>query len=238
MGRNSALQEKRGHLRVLSTNLCKGRADGEALGRQIEALDIDVIAVQELSAAQAGVISELLPHGKLEPTPERDGMGIALRHPGNVEHLPLHARDAQVVQLAPGEWPHLPEVVELVNVHIQAPHCPPVWGSLALRRNQIRALNSYLRGVPRPRRVVIGDFNSTPIWPAYRALGSHLDDAAKLNAGATRRRTARTWGPWYGAPRLLRIDHAFIRGLAVERFDVVEVVGSDHSGILTDLRIL
>ena len=84
---------------------------------------------------------------------------------------------------------------------------------------------------------MVGDFNATPIWPAYRALASHLDDAARLHAEATRQRPARTWGPWYGAPRLLRIDHAFLRGLSVDRFEVVEVAGSDHSGVLTDLQL-
>jgi len=232
------LDERRGHLRVLSMNLWRGRANREALGRQIEALDVDVVAVQELSPDQAGVISEVLPHGKLEPTPECNGMGIALRHPGNVERLSLRHRDAQLVELAPGEWPGLPDRIELVNVHIQAPHCFPQWRALARRRDQIRALNAYLRDVPKRRRVVVGDLNATPIWPVYRALASELDDAARLHAESTRRRPARTWGPWYGGPRLLRIDHAFLRGLSVDRFEVVEVTGSDHSGILTDLRIL
>jgi endonuclease/exonuclease/phosphatase (EEP) superfamily protein YafD len=91
--------------------------------------------------------------------------------------------------------------------------------------------------VPKPHRAVVGDFNATPIWPVYRSLAFHLDDAAELHAEVTRRRPARTWGPWHGAPRLLRIDHAFLSGLSVDRFEVVEVSGSDHSGILTDLRI-
>jgi endonuclease/exonuclease/phosphatase (EEP) superfamily protein YafD len=84
---------------------------------------------------------------------------------------------------------------------------------------------------------VVGDFNATPIWPVYRALASRLEDAAKLRAEAARRRPARTWAPWKRPPRLLRIDHAFLRGLAVDRFEVVDVAGSDHGGILTDLRI-
>jgi endonuclease/exonuclease/phosphatase family metal-dependent hydrolase len=231
------LDESGGGLRVLSMNLYNGRAEPEALGRQIEALAPDVVAVQELSPSLAGVISELLPHGKLEPTADGLGMGIALRHPGNVERLALRHRDARVAELAPGEWPDLSDRVELVNVHIQAPHSFPQWRSLSCRRDQIQALNSYLRGVPKGRRLVVGDFNATPIWPAYRALASHLDDAARLHAEATRRRPARTWGPWYGAPRLLRIDHALLRGLSVDRFEVVEVAGSDHSGILTDLQL-
>jgi endonuclease/exonuclease/phosphatase (EEP) superfamily protein YafD len=231
------VEEKPRPLRVLSMNLWKGRADREALGRKIEALDVDVAAVQELSAGQAGVLSEVLPHGKLEPTPECNGMGIALRHPGNVERLALRHRDAQRVALAPGDWPGLPDRIELVNVHIQAPHCFPQCRSLARRRDQIRALGAYLRDVPAPRRVVLGDLNATPVWPLYRALASELEDAARLHAEGAGRRPAPTWAPWRRGPRLLRIDHAFLRGLAVERFEVVEVTGSDHGGILIDLGI-
>ncbi len=230
------MEEKRGRLRVLSANLWRGRADPDALGRRIEELDVDVMAVQELSARQVGVISELLPHGKLEPTAECEGMGIALRHPGKVERLLLRHRDAQAAELVPGEWPGLSAPIELMNVHIQAPHGFPQWRSLARRRDQIRVLDTYLRNVPK-RRVVVGDFNATPIWPVYRTVASHLDDAAALHAMATRRRPARTWGPWSGSPRLLRIDHAFVRGLNVDRFEVVEVSGSDHSAILTELRL-
>ncbi len=234
----SALQEKRGDLRVLSANLWRGRANHHALARQIEELDVDAIAVQELSPRQAGAISEVLPYGKLEPALDCGGMGIALRHPGNVQRLNLRHRDARVVELLPDEWPDLPDRIELVNVHMEAPHCLPQWRSLARRRDQIRALIAYLQAAPKPHRAVVGDFNATPIWPVYRSLASRLDDAAKLQAEVTGRRPGRTWGPWYGAPRLLRIDHAFLHGLSVERFEVVEVTGSDHSGILTDLRIL
>ena len=232
------MHEKRGHLRVLSANLWGGRADHQALARQIEELDVDAIAVQELSPVQASAISEVLPYGKLEATPDRGGMGIALRHPGNVQRLDLCHRDARVVELLPDEWPDLSDRIELVNVHFQAPHCFPPWRSLARRRAQLRRLMAYLQGVPKPRRAVVGDFNATPIWPVYRSLASHLNDAAMLHAQVTGSRPARTWGPWHGSPRLLRIDHAFLRGLNVDHFEVVEVTGSDHSGILTDLRVL
>lgn len=225
------------HLRVLSVNLWGGRARPDALARLLEALDVDVLAAQELSARHAGIISEVLPHGKLEPTADNRGLGIALRHPGDVQRLALRERDARVVELLPGEWPGLPARIELVNVHIQAPHVFPQWRSLACRRDQIRALDGYLRSVHRPRRVVVGDFNATPIWPAYRAMAAHLSDAARLHARAKARRPGGTWGPWDGAPKLLRIDHAFLHGVHVAHFEVVAVSGSDHSGILMDLEL-
>ena len=81
----------------------------------------------------------------------------------------------------------------------------------------------------------MGDFNSTPLWPAYRRIRSHLTDAAVAVAERRGRRVGRTWGPWASAPRLLRIDHGFVSGLEVEEFRVVEVFGSDHSAIVMDV---
>ena len=186
------MEEKRGRLRVLSANLWRGRADPDALGRRIEELDVDVMAVQELSARQVGVISELLPHGKLEPTAECEGMGIALRHPGKVERLLLRHRDAQAAELVPGEWPGLSAPIELMNVHIQAPHGFPQWRSLARRRDQIRVLDTYLRNVPK-RRVVVGDFNENASGDAIELLESRGLKTAlpEFNPSAT---TWRWWG--------------------------------------------
>ncbi len=40
-----------------------------------------------------------------------------------------------------------------------------------------------------------------------------------------------------GAAPVLRIDHGFIRALRAEEFQVVEVVGPDHSAIVMDLTL-
>jgi endonuclease/exonuclease/phosphatase family metal-dependent hydrolase len=59
---------------------------------------------------------------------------------------------------------------------------------------------------------VCNDLNATPAWPAYRRLAERLRDAAREHAAALGARPERTWGPWHGAPRLLRIDHVFASG--------------------------
>jgi endonuclease/exonuclease/phosphatase family metal-dependent hydrolase len=152
-----------------------------------------------------------------------------------VQSLSLPRREARVAELAPTEWPGLGRSVEVVNVHIHAPHMFPWWRSLGIRRGQVRALARYLDEAPPTPRVVLGDFNATPLWPAYRRMARRLQDAARLHAASRGRAPGRTWGPWAGAPRLLRIDHAFVSGLEVAEVRVVPVTGSDHSGLLVDL---
>jgi endonuclease/exonuclease/phosphatase family metal-dependent hydrolase len=224
-----------GRLRFLTANLWRGSADAAALARQVEELGVDVLAVQELGPDQARELAAVLPHGKLEPAEGWIGQGLALRRPGHVQSLPLPLREARVAQLSPTEWPGLARTVEVVNVHIHAPHSFPWWRTWPVRRGQVRSLVRYLDQAPPGARVVIGDFNATPIWPAYRRFARRLQDAARLHAAARGRLPARTWGPWAGAPRLLRIDHAFVGGLDVAEVRVVAVAGSDHSGLLVDL---
>lgn len=222
-------------LRLFSANLWAGAADPAALARQLQELEVDVCAVQELAPEQARAIASVLPHGKLEPDPDHHGGGIALRYPGVVRNLNLPLRDGRVVELEPEGWPQLDHPVEVMNLHIQAPHAFPFWRALATRRGQLERVLAYLDGRPQASRVVVGDFNATPLWPVYRHLAQRLRDAGLLHASAQGSRPRATWGPSPRSPRLLRIDHAFVAGLQVEHFEVLTVAGSDHSGLLVEL---
>ena len=104
-----------------------------------------------------------------------------------------------------------------------------------MRRRQFRDLTAFLRGSLDRVRCLIGDFNATPLWPLYRGIASHFTDAAVAVAQMRGGRPARTWGPWPGAPKLLRIDHAFVRGLSLGDFAVLPVRGSDHSAIIVEI---
>jgi endonuclease/exonuclease/phosphatase family metal-dependent hydrolase len=223
-------------LRVLSANLCYGRADAAALVELVRALDVSVVAVQELGARQAQALGAVLPHGKLEPSPEGMGLGIALRHPGEVERLALPQRDARVARLAPEGWPGLPRTVEIVNAHLANPvfGVPAAW---RYRRGQVAGLAAYLAGAEPCPRALVGDLNATPRWPAYRRLAAELDDAALLVAARSGRAPAPTWGPYPGAPRLLRIDHVLVDAFDVLDFRVLSLPGSDHSAVVADLAV-
>jgi endonuclease/exonuclease/phosphatase family metal-dependent hydrolase len=105
------------------------------------------------------------------------------------------------------------------------------------RRGQVDGLAAYLSSAePRPR-VLVGDLNSTPRWPAYRRLAAELDDAALIAAARFGRAAAPTWGPYPGSPRLLRIDHVLVDAFEVLDFRVVPIAGSDHSAVVADLVV-
>lgn len=253
-------------LRVMSANLWSGAADPDALVRLVAALGVDVLAAQELSEDQAAAIAEVLPYGILEPHRGFHGMGVALRQPGVVDHVEMPYRDARRARLDPLDWPGLVAPVEILNVHIAAPHVGPLGSGWPRRRKQLRHLERYLvdgeeqrdtengrrthsegaafcegavfgegAAQDRPGQLLIGDFNSTPIWPVYRRLARHMSDAAVVVAQRRGRPLQSTWGPWSGSPRLLRIDHGFVRGLEIEEFQVVHIPGSDHSAVVLDI---
>ena len=225
-------------IRLLTANLWNGGADPIAFADQLEALQVDVVCVQELAAPQAAAISRVLPHGALEPGAHRgdyDGMGIAARRPIETRRIALPKRDARVAELRPEEWPELGRALELINLHVQAPHVFPQWSAFALRRAQLAALWPHVEAAPERPRVVCGDFNATPLWPVYRALAARFRDLALAHAAARSTRPSPTWGPWAGAPRVLRIDHVLGAGVLAANVQLVHVRGSDHSAVLVDL---
>lgn len=217
-------------LRILSANLARGREPAESFAALVRAVDADVVAVQELARAQAQALARVLPFGALHVSPDR--MGIALRTPGEVRAIPLPGRSAYVasVPLSCGT------IVDVVNVHILAPHAGLPWRTATIRRRQIFGIEDYLRRSGHGPLVLVGDLNSTPMWPAYRRLSNILTDGAATVARATGRRPRRTWGLWYG-PKLLRIDHALVRGLSVEEMEIHRLTRSDHSAVIVDVRI-
>lgn len=187
------------------------------------------MAVQELATTQAEALASAFPFGTLAVQPHR--MGIALRQPGCVRRIDLFGRSAYAGDVAAdGSGAR----ITVVNAHIVAPHVGPPWRVAALRRRQTHDLDTYLRSAPRPL-VLVGDLNSTPLWPAYRRLARTLTDAALQAARREGRRPSRTWGLRYG-PRLFRIDHALVAGVTVDNVQVLPIAGSDHHALVVDVR--
>jgi endonuclease/exonuclease/phosphatase (EEP) superfamily protein YafD len=220
-------------LRVLSANLANGRAEPEAFAGLVEALAPDVVVVQELAPPQADALAGVMAFGKLEPAWNHHGMGIALRDAGSVQWIQLPYRSALVAEIPGVDGV---EPIEVVNLHLAAPHVQPLPRRLRERRDQVRGILAYLDAVPRRRRILAGDLNATPLWPAYRRLRDRFDDAAVQAAQRLGRRPDRTWGPWPGSIRMLRIDHVLVRGLVASAARTLALPGSDHSALMADLR--
>jgi endonuclease/exonuclease/phosphatase (EEP) superfamily protein YafD len=220
--------------RLVSANV--RNADPSTFKDLIGRLNPDLVAVQELAPGQAAALAEVLPFGHLQPTPRGRGMGIALRQPGPVTPVPLPFRGGWSAEILPVGVAGEP--LEILNVHIVAPVRLPPWRTLAIRRAQLRALLTYLDGNPRRRRVLLGDLNATPLWPAYWVLLRRFDDAAVEAARREGRRAPRTWRPSSRLPCLLRIDHVLTIGLAACQVRVLPILGSDHCAVVIDLAIV
>lgn len=222
-------------IRVLTTNLWGIRVDAAGFEASLRYLDPDVVCAQELAPSAAEVLGDLYPHGELYPETDFRGMGIALRNPGKLSKIKMAQKNALVAVLEPDDWPTVNEALEIVNLHFAAPGPRHIPSQLRARRLQLAALERYLRDAPSRPRLLVGDLNSTPIWPLYRRLLSQFTDVHKDIARQFRRRPRRTWGPTHRWPRLLRIDHVLARGVQVSDLWVVPIPGSDHSGVVFDL---
>lgn len=237
--------------RLMTANLFAGGADPDALRRILERERPDVLALQEVSPGQARAIEAtgLLPHGEMEPRRDTGGLGLLLRHPGSVRRLRLPRRDAWIAEIrdwdgrnaagaGPPGGPLAAGPLEVINVHITPPHHLPPWRMVSQRRAQVRALRAHLDASPEVPRVLLGDLNSTPLFPAYRALAAPLADAALLAASRNGGHALPTWSPRPGWPRLLRIDHALVHPiLEVGAVRVIDLPGSDHAALLLDITV-
>jgi endonuclease/exonuclease/phosphatase (EEP) superfamily protein YafD len=228
--------EKTSGFRIVSANLRNGGADPHAFAALIAELRADAVAVQELAPAQADALARVIPHGQLYPATDYNGMGIALRSAATVRRLSMPYRDAYSADLQLTANGGASVAVELINVHMQAPHSRPTWATVRHRRGQLRGLERHLTSAAAEfPRVVVGDFNASPIWPLYRRIAGQLRDAALIAAARNGGRTRPTWGPGTYAPRMLRIDHAFVHRVEVLAFHVVPVRGSDHRAVVVDV---
>jgi len=223
-------------LRIFSANLWNGGADAQALADQLLALGVDVAGFQELAPEQAEAIASVMPHGELQPRRDHNGMGIGLARPAEMDRAPLFHRSGFVARLDPTVWTGLEASVEIVALHIMAPQVVRPRPAPITRHRQVRDFLRYCEDRSAAHRAVVGDFNATPLWPAYRRIASQFTDAAEEAARMLGTRPLPTWGPWPSAPRMLRIDHGFVAGMRVVDFQVVPVRGSDHSAIVMDVE--
>lgn len=240
-----------------------GRIDPRALAAILRREAPDVLALQELGPEQALAIEStgLYAHGETDPRPGTEGNGLLSRNPAELRRFPLPGRDAWIARVqilrpadapaggeagavrpAPRADPTAPgpaaSTLEVIAVHLTPPHHLPPWRMVRQRRAQVFALREYLASAPDGPRVLLGDLNSTPIWPAYRALSARLADAAILVASLDGGRTVPTWGPRPGWPRLFRIDHALISPhVRVESLRVLDLPGSDHAALVADIAL-
>ena len=221
-------------LRVLTLNVKGGAADARAITATVAALDVDVLAVQELTSGLARRLAlcglaDLLPQSHLEPREGSRGTGLWTRWP--LTPLPSVASLAAANLRARVDPPSGPAVT-VTAVHPVAPVADREhqwWEELGLIR-------AALAGTSGPQ-LAAGDFNASRDHRAFRAL---LRSGFVDCADAARRRPwpGFTWPADRWFPPLMRLDHVLAsRGEAVVRkARTVPIPGSDHKGVLAVLE--
>ncbi|MER7007691.1 endonuclease/exonuclease/phosphatase family protein [Dactylosporangium sp. NPDC000555] len=222
-------------LRVMAANLLFGRGGTAALVEQVKVDDVDVLALQELTAEGLAALEEagidaLLPHRVVSPAPGGGGAGLFSRHPidgpgvRTLELVPMTQPWATV--LVPGAGP---VVVESAHPYPPRPGRVDVW-----------AANLAAQPVPDPDgppRVLLGDFNATlDHAPLRRLLRAGYRDAAAVRGRGLRP----TWPyrivtlPFWTPP--VTLDHVLAdRRIGVREFDTRRTANSDHRAVVAEL---
>ncbi len=217
-------------LRVMTANLLNGRGRPDALARLLNEYQPTVFGAQELSTNQVSVIEQHFGFGVAKPSADNDGNALMATSPIQVEVLALRHRSALRAEIVLDGTP-----IEIISIHLANPI--DGWrGKFPERRSQLDTLEPILkRSGP---RIVIGDMNSTPSWPAYRRLCRHLEDPVADLAELQGTKPAKTWGYRPGFKPRLRIDHVLTVGFRATGTWVREIEGSDHHAVIADLELI
>jgi endonuclease/exonuclease/phosphatase (EEP) superfamily protein YafD len=223
-------------LRFMTLNALFGAADPVATVDAIRRLEVDVLAVQELTPAlvdglaQAG-LGDLLPSMHAEPDPGAAGTGLWSRW----ELTPLPPATAGLCFAAPSARitvSGLPVIVRAVH-----PVAPIMGRQRAWHRDLGRLRETMTAaevGVP---QVVGGDFNASRDHRPFRDL---LVAGFADSADIARKRPwpAFTWPANRRWPPLMRLDHILVStGVTVSEARTIKIPGTDHRAVLAVLEL-
>jgi endonuclease/exonuclease/phosphatase family metal-dependent hydrolase len=215
------------HVRIMSANVNKGRADPATIMNLVRTNQVDVLGLPELNQSllsaldEAGIAAEL-PYRVVDPGVGGDGSGIISRFPLReiiLTHDGTLSEPAAVVDL-PGRAD-----IEIVAVHIQS----AIHGNAEVWRRELADLPPPF---PERVRVLAGDFNATFDHGAFRSIldRGYVDAAEQTGHGLVP-----TWSSWQLGPPLT-IDHVLVdHRCAVSSYSVLDLPGSDHNAIVAEL---
>jgi endonuclease/exonuclease/phosphatase (EEP) superfamily protein YafD len=223
-----------GPMRVLTLNIKGGRADPGAVLDCLRQQQVDILAVQEMTAEwllavqQAGVTG-LLPFGHADARPGSAGAGLWARWPLTpLASVPgtKNATPRARVEPAAGQ------PVTVTVVHPAA----PVNRQERRWQQDLETVAAALAGSTGPH-LVAGDFNASRDHRVFRdILRAGFVDCA--DAARQRHWPGFTWPADRRYPPLMRLDHVLgsRSGCVVHQARTMRVAGTDHLGVLAVLE--
>jgi endonuclease/exonuclease/phosphatase (EEP) superfamily protein YafD len=216
-------------IRVLALNVQYSNDTGAAASRQIAANNPDIVVLSELSPLTLGRLDLHQYRYKWErPRGNAFGQGVYSRWPLTDESI----WTVGGLSMAELTVTTLEGAVRLFQVHTTAPKDA---SSIRIWAAQLKELRSRMNAEKLPI-IAAGDFNASHWDASYTdVLGGprHILDAGAGHGLAATWPSGRKW-----LPPVFALDHVLVsKGIGVRHFRVLSPMGSDHRGIVADLKV-
>jgi endonuclease/exonuclease/phosphatase (EEP) superfamily protein YafD len=232
----TALPGTTGRLRVLTVNVKGGRADAGAVLGALRRHQVDILAVQEMTAGWLDAIgrarvAEVLPFSYVDPRAGSAGSGLWARWPLTpLDPLPGTKNAAPRARIEPAAG----QPVTVTVVHPAAPvnRQEPQW------QRDLETIRLALAEHTGPH-LVAGDFNASRDHRVFRdILRSGFVDCADV--AQQRHWPGFTWPADRRYPPLMRLDHVLgsQAGCVVHEARTMRIPGTDHRGVLAVLEFV
>lgn len=226
---------------VMTLNCRFGRADADAIMDAVRAHDVDVLALQELTAGlvaalDAAGIRDVLPHRQLGEDRPTDNGGFN----GLWTRLAPVAAASSSAQIPAADVPMIVASPTRNGQPADAPDSAIAFAS-AHTKSPMRGCRAWSQGIVGLGRlalqratVVLGDLNCGIDHPSFRKLLAAGFRDASMSA---LRKPMVSFPSWLAWPRI-ELDHVLISGgIDAERVETLTIHGSDHLATVAALRI-
>ena len=214
-------------LRILHMNVLQPNGEFDRAIQQSITSNADVISVQEVGPEWAEALTvglrEIYPYAHVEPRTNCYGIALFSKRPFVrvrtvlVQHSPFIEAVVDVEGTP----------VRLFAVHATSPIS---YAHFRKRNDQLGELAAYLAQSD-TATVLVGDLNTVP-WD--RSFQRFCRDARMYSTTASEQRT---W-PSVGPLALIPLDHLLLsKGIVPASIRTVDISGSDHRGLVADVRI-
>lgn len=233
-------------LRIVVANLFYANPGRHELARQLVGVEPDIVAVIECTHQNVALEDfRRLGYRVLHAEQSDSVVGMCLFAKGSISAeaalVPTPVAGPCAIPHAAIRVRHGAGWLSAVVIHVP----PPVPSCRETTDATVRAVASWVDeerlvrdlGLARAGDpvVLLGDFNALPWWDSIR----ELEEVGLFDAWSVSRiRPGPTGSPWSWLPSLARIDYVFApASLPIDGIWTISIPGSDHRGVVADLRL-